>query len=401
SAFAAGGTPGAVLPCRASSRASNSSSLIRSLSFPAATAATALTGVGAGAVPISNWAIRFAGAGAGSVPAATASSMACSQSSDCWAASKWWASNSALPERASPRVSSATWHSSTIGVIDRKPAPPLSVWKPRNTRLSCSASCGACSSVTSCSPRRSRISWASRMKSAAMSSAKALMRLQPQIGKQVVGVVLGNGVTVQSAHGRAGQCVAGCFFFRLRQAQRTEALVYATDDADHAADDLAGEVLVALGQGDLGEVAADLLQRLFVFDRRQAVFAQAGDQFAALFGQVQRAMGGLLGHLHDVVQARAGIIQLAGIAGHGGQVTQRLAQLACQPAQSGHHRLRAQSGQRVDFPAPAGLVATFQRAQRLLQMLDQRVAVACCIGGRDHQVLAARRSKILPSFSSR
>ena len=35
---------------------------------------------------------------------------------------------SAWPARAAPSASSAAWHSSTIAVTPRKPAPPLSVW---------------------------------------------------------------------------------------------------------------------------------------------------------------------------------------------------------------------------------------------------------------------------------
>ena len=42
-----------------------------------------------------------------------------------------------------------------------------------------------------------------------------------------------------------------------RQAERAEAFVHAADDADHATDDLPGQVLVALGQGDLGQVVAE------------------------------------------------------------------------------------------------------------------------------------------------
>ena len=78
-----------------------------------------------------------------------------------------------------------------------------------------------------------------------------------------------------------------------------------------------------------------------------------------------------------------------------------MAEFAREPAQSLHHRARAPGGEGVDFPAPGGLVAAFERVQRALQAFDQQPAFFLGIHRDAHQAVAVRRSKILPSFSSR
>ncbi len=141
---------------------------------------------------------------------------------------------------------------------------------------------------------------------------------------------------------------------------------------------------------------ADAL-KLCVLARLQAIGTQLFGQGAAFLGQVQGAVGGLFGHRHHVVQARAGIVQLAGLVGHGRQFAQGLAQLAGQPREAAHHRLGARGHQAVDALAPGGLVTRLQCIQGLLQAQGEGASV----DRRIHQALAARRSKILPSFSSR
>ena len=132
-----------------------------------------------------------------------------------------------------------------------------------------------------------------------------------------------------------------------------------------------------------------------------SAFVQVRGQAAAFLGQVEGAVGGLFGHFHHVVQARAGVGEFAGLGRQRRQFAQRLAQLARQPAEPGHHRFLARRGKGVNFPPPTGLVAAFQRRQRILQALRQQALFV--FGGRGgiHQALAASRSKILPSFSSR
>ncbi len=107
-------------------------------------------------------------------------------------------------------------------------------------------------------------------------------------------------------------------------------------------------------------------------------------------------MRGLFGHRHHVVQSRAGVVQFAGFARHGRQFTQRLSQLAGQPRKAAHHRLRAQRDQSIDALPPGGLVTGLECVQGFLQAQGEGVLVDRGI----HQALAARRSKILPSFSS-
>ena len=99
-----------------------------------------------------------------------------------------------------------------------------------------------------------------------------------------------------------------------------------------------------------------------------------------------------------MVQARAGIIELAGVGG--GQFAQGLRQFARQSPQALHHGLGAPGGDGVQFPAPARLVALFQGIERVLQLLHQGRTGGTHIGDGIHQAAAPRRSKILPSFSS-
>src|SRR5690606_16309684 len=86
-----------------------------------------------------------------------------------------------------------TWQHSTSSLSCRKPAPPLTVWKPRKIALSRSMSSGRLSSSTSCSDSCSRISPASTRKSCRISSSASTpiqCPLKPKTGKQIIDVVL-------------------------------------------------------------------------------------------------------------------------------------------------------------------------------------------------------------------
>ena len=90
------------------------------------------------------------------------------------------ASTRRAPLRRMSNTFSAMWQHSTRAFSWRKPAPPLTVWKPRKMALSRSISSGRLSSSTSCSDNCSSISPASTRKSWRISSsASKLIRRLP------------------------------------------------------------------------------------------------------------------------------------------------------------------------------------------------------------------------------
>src|SRR5690606_16896117 len=313
----------------------------------------------------------------------------------CCTLSKAGGSSGALPSRAALSRSSTAWQTDTMVVKSRKPAPPLMVWKPRNTEFRHSRSAGARSSATICSPSWSRISPTSTRKSAQISEAADDIALQPQRRQQAVGVVLARRRRVQALDRRT-MAVAG-------QLQRTivarrvlaQALVDAAHQVDHAADDLAGEVLVALRGSHLRQSRADRGD-----DRRLRAgigIAEAAEQGAALLDQVQGVVAGVLADLDHVFQSQAGLAQ-RGAAGAGAQ---RLLQLARKPHQPLHQRLAAPLDELVDIAAPGIVVGVLERGQGRVQALDQRSALGARHGGggRRAHAGAPRRSNTLPSLS--
>src|SRR5690606_21514803 len=364
---AAGWAPGTPpTPCRLSSRASKSRSSIES-SSPAAAAGGGATGAaGAGAVPAAparSASSSACGAGCGGAPAEMLASMSTSRSMPCWTPSNASGSSGALPSRAALSRSSTAWHTATMGSKSRKPAPPLMVWNPRNTAFRHSRSPGARSSATICSPSWSRISPTSTRKSAQMSEAGEDMALQPQRRQQAVGVVLAGRGRVQALDRRA-VAVAG----QLQRAVAggrvvAQAFVDRAHQLDHAADDLAGEVLVALGRGHLRQPAADAGHSRGV--RLGFGAGPGGEQARALLDQVQGVVAGVLADLDHVLQAQAGLGQRTAAAAG----AERLLQFARELDQPLHQRLAAPMDQLVDIAAPCIVVLVLERCQRGVQAL--------------------------------
>ena len=202
----AGSAPGAwPPPCSSSSRRSNSSSLIASLLAGAsfapssiATNAASISSPGAASVlavaggattetdvagcaesasgeRVCNCRISSGGAGCTSFSSRSACIIASRASSTFNRLSMCDGCSSQRRLRASLSRSSAWWHSSTIGRTARKPAPPLTVWKARNTEFSVSASCGSASSAINWSPSVSSSSPASTRKASSTSLSIAAL----------------------------------------------------------------------------------------------------------------------------------------------------------------------------------------------------------------------------------
>src|SRR5690606_4519461 len=169
-----------------------------------------------------------------------------------------------------------------------------------------------------------------------------------------------------------------------------QAGMHGADQPDHAQDDLAGEALVALGRGQFGQAAADVLHdRGLLRDGGRAVSPPRG----ALVDQVQAVHAGGLGQRDHVLQARARFRERGGGRGRAG-LAERLLQLPGQPRDALHQRLRAPLDQLVDVAAPAGLVVLLQRGERGQQVAAQGLAVEARVHAE-----ASRRSKILLSLS--
>ena len=117
-------------------------------------------------------------------------------------------------------------------------------------------------------------------------------------------------------------------------------------------------------------------------------------QLLRVLDEVEGAVGGLLGHRHDVVEAGAGIGQLAHRGVDGGDLAERFAEALAQLGEPLHQGLLLPLDDGAQFGLQAGVVGVADRGQRGAQVGgDFRVA------RRVGHAALPRRSKILSSFS--